>query len=73
MDLRPYMDQSPFSVIETFSIERAYTVFRTMGLRHLPVVDKLNKVVGMLTRKDMQGHDIAHALEHDDDDHQSHA
>jgi len=68
VDLRPYMDESPFAVIETFSISRAYTIFRSMGLRHLPIVDKCNKVVGILTRKDMQGHDIAHALEHGDHD-----
>eukprot|EP00035_Acanthoeca_spectabilis_P023009 m.447121 g.447121 ORF g.447121 m.447121 type:complete len:875 (+) comp19472_c0_seq1:188-2812(+) len=73
VDLRPYMDESPFSVIESFSIQRAYTVFRSMGLRHLPVVDKCNKVVGILTRKDLQGHDIAHALEHEDHDDHSHA
>mmetsp|Transcript_5905 Transcript_5905/g.17678 ORF Transcript_5905/g.17678 Transcript_5905/m.17678 type:complete len:877 (-) Transcript_5905:85-2715(-) len=67
VDLGPYMDQSPFTVLETFSVQRAYDLFRTMGLRHLPVVNKCNTVVGILTRKDMQGHDIAHALEHDDD------
>ena len=54
VDLRPYMDTSPFSVLETFSIQRAYNLFRSMGLRHLPVVDKCNRVVGILTRKDLQ-------------------
>ena len=24
-----------------------------MGLRHLPVVDKVNNIVGMITRKDL--------------------
>jgi CBS-domain-containing membrane protein len=54
VDLHPYIDTSVFSVIDTFSIMRAYTLFRSMGLRHLPVVDKCNRVVGMITRKDMQ-------------------
>ena len=54
VDLRPYMDTSPFTVLDTFSILRAYTLFRSMGLRHLPVVDPCNRVVGILTRKDMQ-------------------
>ena len=34
-----------------FSIERMYVMFRTMGLRHLPVVNDDNEVVGMITRK----------------------
>eukprot|EP00041_Stephanoeca_diplocostata_P021223 m.489642 g.489642 ORF g.489642 m.489642 type:complete len:885 (-) comp21770_c0_seq1:2817-5471(-) len=67
VDLTPYMNESVVTVLESFSIDRAYMIFRSMGLRHLIIVDKCNCPVGVLTRKDMQGHDIAHYLEHHDD------
>eukprot|EP00966_Prymnesium_polylepis_P085948 1989081-Prymnesium_polylepis.1 len=35
------------------SILRAYTLFRTMGCRHMPVVDIGHQVVGMLTRNEL--------------------
>jgi chloride channel 7 len=72
MDLRPYVDESAFKVSHSTSVERSYLLFRSMGLRHLPIVDEYNHAVGILTRKDIQGHDIAHALEHHDDDHGHH-
>ncbi len=31
----------------------SYTLFRTMGLRHLPIVDECNCIVGMITRADL--------------------
>lgn len=51
IDLGPYINSSAVAVQETFSIERTYTVFRTMGLRHLVVVDRHNHVKGIVTRK----------------------
>ena len=36
-----------------YSVERTFILFRTMGLRHLPVVNEFNEVVGMITRKVM--------------------
>ena len=53
VDLSPFMDTSAFFVQESCSAERAYTLFCAMGLRHMPVVDSRNGVVGMLTRKDL--------------------
>lgn len=50
------MNSSAMSVPESFSVERAYTVFRVLGLRHLVVVDHLNRVKGILTRKDLLGY-----------------
>lgn len=38
-------------VDEHFSLERAYVVLRTLGLRHLIVVDIANRVRGIVTRK----------------------
>jgi hypothetical protein len=42
VNLSPYVDQSSVSIPETFSLERGYNLFRTMGLRHITVVDKYN-------------------------------
>ena len=35
----------------SMSLERTYLIFRSMALRHLPVVNKGNIPVGMITRK----------------------
>jgi chloride channel 7 len=53
LDLTPYMNRTPFIVQDNSSLRRVYTLFRTMGLRHLVVVDKKNSVVGIITRKDL--------------------
>jgi len=52
LDLRPYIDNSSITVRSSFSLGNAYTLFRTMGLRHLPVLNDENRVVGIITRKD---------------------
>eukprot|EP00760_Papus_ankaliazontas_P031770 PhM_4_TR5448/c0_g1_i1/m.77757/K05016/CLCN7; chloride channel 7 len=53
LDLRPYYDSSAFSVMSTSSISRTYYLVRSLGLRHLVVVNENNEVVGVLTRKDL--------------------
>jgi chloride channel 7 len=59
LDLRPYANSAPYTIHETASIQRTYTLFRTLGLRFLCVIDNNNQVVGMVTRKDL----LADALE----------
>jgi CBS domain-containing protein len=39
----------------SYLVAHAFRLFRTMGIRHLPVVDSDYRPVGMLTR-----HDLAH-------------
>eukprot|EP01087_Luapelamoeba_hula_P017620 TRINITY_DN5568_c0_g1_i2.p1 TRINITY_DN5568_c0_g1~~TRINITY_DN5568_c0_g1_i2.p1 ORF type:complete len:863 (+),score=110.99 TRINITY_DN5568_c0_g1_i2:151-2739(+) len=53
IDLRPYMNMSSVTVHQSWNLTEAYRLFRTLGLRHLPVVDENNEVVGMVTRKDL--------------------
>lgn len=53
IDLRPYMDTSAFIIHETTSVSRCYNMFRTMGLRHLVVIDSSYSVVGLVTRRDI--------------------
>ncbi len=53
LDLEPHMNRSPFSVHHDFQLSLAFRLFRSMGLRHLPVVDDGNQVVGIITRKDL--------------------
>ena len=53
VDLRPYMNRSPFSVHYDFHSVFCFRLFRSMGLRHLPVVNDANEVVGIITRKDI--------------------
>ncbi|GAM27511.1 hypothetical protein SAMD00019534_106870, partial [Acytostelium subglobosum LB1] len=53
IDLRPYMNSSGITIHDTFSYVEAYKLFRTMGLRHLAVIDINNDVIGIVTRKDL--------------------
>lgn len=53
VDLRPYANRSAFVVPGHMTLRRAYALFRSMGLRHMPVVSQHGCVDGMLTRKDL--------------------
>jgi Mg/Co/Ni transporter MgtE len=44
------------------SFLQVVALFRPMALRHLPVVDKHNSVVGMITRKDLVEPALVEAL-----------
>jgi chloride channel 7 len=60
MDVRPYMDTAPFTINASSSVQRCYRFFRTMGLRHLIVLDNDHKVTGIITRKDITEHRLEH-------------
>jgi len=53
IDLKPYVNMSATVVHDVCSYTEAYRLFRTMGLRHLFVINKRNEVVGVITRKDL--------------------
>lgn len=69
VDIAPYINSSAFSLRANFSLHRTYMLFRTMGLRHLVIVSHTNKVVGIITRKDLMDfrlHSVLHPHGHDD-------
>jgi CBS domain-containing protein len=53
IDLRAYMNPAPIMVTGKCPIARCYTLFRGMGIRHLPVVDDDHSVIGIITRKEL--------------------
>ena len=53
LDLRPFMDPCPYLANELMPLRRIHRMFAELGLRHLPVVDCREQVIGIITRKDM--------------------
>uniref|UniRef100_A0A1B6CCK6 Chloride channel protein n=1 Tax=Clastoptera arizonana TaxID=38151 RepID=A0A1B6CCK6_9HEMI len=53
VDLRRFMNPSPYTVQYVSSLSRVFRLFRALGLRHLTVVNNANEVVGIVTRKDL--------------------
>ncbi|KAG0464018.1 hypothetical protein HPP92_020087 [Vanilla planifolia] len=55
IDLHPFTNTSPYTVVETMSLAKALILFREVGLRHLLIIPKHNRkcpLVGILTRHD---------------------
>ena len=57
MDLNPVLDHSPWTVQFTSNMQQVFELFRTMGLRHIVVLDG-SRVAGMITRKDLLPHTL---------------
>ncbi|KAL3915514.1 MAG: hypothetical protein SGARI_008167 [Bacillariaceae sp.] len=62
VDLRPYANTAAVSVQETSSVQRTYQLYRGLGLRFLPVVNKYNQVVGTITRSDLTPDGLAQTM-----------
>uniref|UniRef100_A0A0D6QRU6 Chloride channel protein n=1 Tax=Araucaria cunninghamii TaxID=56994 RepID=A0A0D6QRU6_ARACU len=61
IDLHPFTNTSPYTVVETMSLAKAMILFRQLGLRHLCVVPKSSgrpPIVGILTRHDFMAEHI---------------
>ncbi|TMS15556.1 H(+)/Cl(-) exchange transporter 7 [Larimichthys crocea] len=64
MDLMEFMNATPYTVPQETSLPRVFKLFRALGLRHLVVVDDENRVVGLVTRKDLARYHLGkHGLE----------
>ncbi|XP_061458027.1 H(+)/Cl(-) exchange transporter 6 isoform X2 [Rhineura floridana] len=53
VDITPYMNPSPFTVSPNTHVSQVFNLFRTMGLRHLPVVNAVGEIVGVITRHNL--------------------
>ena len=53
LGLKDVMNESPLTVDAHCPLPRVWTLFRTMGLRHLVVLDHDHCVVGIITRQDL--------------------
>ncbi|XP_013403924.1 chloride channel protein C [Lingula anatina] len=62
VNLHPYTNQSAVSIRACFSLNRTYIIFRTLGLRHMTVIDEQNHVMGIITRKDLMGFSLEERL-----------
>ncbi|KAH6776926.1 chloride channel D [Perilla frutescens var. hirtella] len=65
IDLAPFLNPSPYVVPEDMSLTKVYNLFRQLGLRHLLVVPRASRVIGMITREDLliEDHDDTTAIE----------
>lgn len=53
IDLRHFMNPSPYTIQHSATLPRTFRLFRALGLRHIPVVNDTNEVIGIITRKDV--------------------
>ncbi|KAJ7546444.1 hypothetical protein O6H91_08G040500 [Diphasiastrum complanatum] len=53
LDLKPFVNPSPYIVPEDMSLTKVYNLFRQLGLRHVFVVPRPSRVIGVITRKDL--------------------
>ena len=61
LDISLIVNRSPWVVPPSFNLSMTYHLFRSVGLRHLVVVDG-EHVVGMITRKDLLPHRLRERL-----------
>lgn len=53
IDLKPFLNPTPYLVDENMSLTKVHAVFRSLGLRHLCVIPRPPRAVGIITRKDI--------------------
>jgi len=53
INLLPFVNPNPYVVQQKTSLGKVYALFRSLGLRHLFVIKRVEKVVGVITRKDL--------------------
>ncbi|KAM3296116.1 hypothetical protein ACQJBY_038454 [Aegilops geniculata] len=69
IDLHPFTNTTPYTVVETMSVAKAVVLFRSVALRHMLIMPKyqgpeISPLVGILTRQDLRAHNILSAFPH---------
>ncbi|KAK9668967.1 hypothetical protein RND81_13G099600 [Saponaria officinalis] len=69
VDLHPFTNKTPYTVVEDTSAAKAMVLFRQVALRHLLIVPKyqgsgIYPVIGILTRQDLRAHNIQSVFPH---------
>ncbi|CAO2816126.1 unnamed protein product [Amaranthus hypochondriacus] len=69
VDLHPFTNKTPYTVVEDMSVAKAMVLFRQVALRHLLIVPKyqgagIYPVIGILTRQDLRAHNIKTVFPH---------
>ena len=64
LDLSAYVDEGAYTVSEEMPARRVWSLFRSLGMRHIVVVDRRHRPVGMITRRDLIMHAVADQSAH---------
>eukprot|EP01083_Nonionella_stella_P000023 54_1 len=63
VDFSPYLHLTPFTVAPYTPVDRVYTLFRGLGLRHLVVLDENNKQIdGIITARNLSERALERAV-----------
>lgn len=65
MLVRDVMTEDPFTIEPDAPLERAGEVMRAKDLHHLPVVDQVGRLVGLLAERDLRRAALTPAVEED--------
>jgi chloride channel 6 len=63
IDVTGYMNPCPYTILPLAPLPYVFNLFRTMGLRHLVVVDSHGQAIGMITRHNLT-HNFLEELKH---------
>ena len=72
MDLTPYMNATPLAINQQTPVTRVYRLFRSLGIRHLMIVNHSNELCGIVSRKDLTTHHLEECLNKLSEDDISH-
>lgn len=53
VNLSPFIDQGAYTVSESVSARRVWALFRSLGMRHIVVLNHQHQPVGVITKKDL--------------------
>lgn len=58
MDFSMYLNPAPYTIESDATLPRVFDLYRTMGLRYIPVVDGSHCIVGLITRKELTTYNV---------------